>query len=187
MASRKRSLLEPTDDWHQLQLQLNWMEQTRYELIRPVVVFGAPLVERAKQTGVSARTIYRKVNRFDELGMQSLFEAEPVEDKRALPPSCRQAIVQLKAEYPAFRPNELATICEVRFERRPSSHTVQKILATEPRPAEVQRRFPRYAEMADPMERRGAIVRLHAEGWNIASIAGYLGTSRPTIHATVKR
>ena len=133
MASRKRALLELTDDWRQLQLQLNWTEQTRYELIRPVVVFGSPPLERAKQTGVSARTIYRKVSRFDELGMQSLFEAEPVEDQRQLPQFIRQAIVQLKAEYPAFRPNELATICEVRFERRPSSHTIQKILATEPR------------------------------------------------------
>src|SRR4051812_42143308 len=187
MASRKRALLEPTDDWHQLQLQLNWTEQTRYELIRPVVVFGAPPAERAQQTGVSARTIYRRVGRFDELGMQSLFEAEPVEDKRALPPAYREAIVQLKAEYPPFRPNELATICETRFERRPSPHTVQKILATEPAPAVVHRRFPRYAEMADPVERRGAIIRLHTEGWDIASIAGYLETSRPTVHTTVKR
>jgi hypothetical protein len=66
----------------------------------------------------SARTIYQRVSRFDELGMQSIFEAEPVEDKRALPAVLRQAIVQLKAEYPAFWPNELATNCEVRFERR---------------------------------------------------------------------
>jgi putative transposase len=187
MASRKRALLEPTDDWQQLQFQLDWVEQQRYELIRPVVVFGSPPVERAQQTGVSARTVYRRVERFDELGMQSLFEAEPVEDKRALPVALRQAIVQLKAEYPAFRPNELATICEARFERRPSPHTIQKILATEPPPIEVHRRFPRYAEMTDPVERRGAIVRLHAEGWNIASIAGYLETSRPTVYATVKR
>src|SRR5215210_7442050 len=187
MASRKRTLLEPTDDWQQLQLQLNWTEQTRYELIRPVVVFGAPPVERSKQTGVSARTIYRRVGRFDELGMQSLFEAEPVEDKRALPVAIRQAIVQLKAEYPAFRPNELAMICEVRFERRPSSHTIQKILATEPAPAEVQHRFPRYEEMTDPSERRGAILRLHAEGWNVASIAGYLGTTRRRVYETMKR
>jgi len=187
MANRKRALLEPTDDWEQLQFQLDWMEQTRYELIRPVVVFGAPPVERAKQTGVAARTIYRKVNRFDELGMQSLFETEPEEDRRALPTSYRQAIVQLKAEYPAFRPNELATICEVRFERRPSPHTIKKILATEPPLTTVVRRFPRYAEMADAHERRGAIVRLHAEGWNIASIAGYLETSRPTVYTTLKR
>ena len=187
MASRKRALLEPTNDWEQLQFQLDWTEQTRYELIRPVVVFGAPPIERAKQTGVSARTIYRRVGRFDELGMQSLFEAEPVDDKRALPPSYRKAIVQLKAEYPAFRPNELATICEVRFERRPSSHTIKKVLATEPPQAEIHRRFPRYSEIADAIERRGAIIRLHAEVWNIASIAGYLETSRPTVYATLKR
>src|SRR5690349_7281961 len=119
--------------------------------------------------------------------MQSLFEAEPVEDKRALPGTIRLAIVQLRAEYPPFRPNELATICEVRFERRPSSHTIQKILATEPPPAEVVRRFPPYAEMADPSERRGAILRLHSEGWNVASIAGYLGTTRRRVYETMKR
>src|SRR5215210_7592439 len=117
MARHKRAQLAPTGDWQQLQFQLDWPEQQRYELIRPVVVFGPPPVERARQTGISARTIYRKVSRFDELGMQSLFEAEPVEDKRQLSAFIRQAIVQLKAEYPPFRPNELATICEVRFER----------------------------------------------------------------------
>src|SRR3954462_12154640 len=110
MANRKRALLEPTDDWEQLQFQLDWTEQTRYELIRPVVVFGAPPVERAEQTGVSARTIYRRVERFDQLRMQSCSGAEPVDDNRQLPPVLRQAIVQLKAEYPAFRPNELVTI-----------------------------------------------------------------------------
>ena len=57
MANRKRALLEPTDDWEQLQFQLDWLEQTRYELIRPVIVFGAAPVERAKQTGVSASTL----------------------------------------------------------------------------------------------------------------------------------
>src|SRR5215204_4911633 len=150
MVRHKRALLEPTDDWEQLQFQLDWPEQTRYELIRPVVVFGAAPVERSKQTGISASTIYRRVGRFDEAGMQSLFEAEPVDDKRALPPAYREAIVQLKAEYPPFRPNELATICQVRFERRPSRATIRKILATEPPPAEVVRRFPLYSEMTDP-------------------------------------
>ncbi len=99
----------------------------------------------------------------------------------------RQAIVQLKAEHPPFRPNELATICQVRFERRPSRAITQKILSTEPGPETVQRRFLRYAEMADPLDRRGAIVPLHAQGWNLASIAGYLETSRPTVYATLKR
>ena len=86
-----------------------------------------------------------------------------------------------------FRPNEMATICEVRFKRRPSSHTIKKILATEPAPAGVQRRFPLYAEMTDPLQRRGALVRLHTEGWNVASIAGYLGTTRRRVYETMKR
>jgi putative transposase len=126
MASRKRAQFELTDDWQQLQFHLDWTEQTHNELIRPVVIFGAPPVERAKQTGVSARTIYRRIGRFVEVGTQSLFEAEPVEDKRQLPAFIRQAIVQLKAEYPAFRPNELATICEVRFKRRPTVYATLK-------------------------------------------------------------
>lgn len=75
MTTRKRALLEPTDDWRQLQFQLDWTEQTRYELIHPVVVYGRSPVERSQQTGLSARTIYRKVERFDQLGMQSRFES----------------------------------------------------------------------------------------------------------------
>src|SRR6188508_2659171 len=108
MARHKRAQLAPTDDWQQLQFQLDWPEQQRYELIRPVVVFGSPPVERAQQTGVSARSIYRKVSRFDAAGMQSLFEAEPVEDRRVLPPAIRQAILHLAAEYPDFHATELA-------------------------------------------------------------------------------
>jgi hypothetical protein len=82
MATRKRALLEPTDDWQQLQFQLDWPEQNRYELIRPVVVFGRSPVERSQQTGLSARTIYRKVERFDQLGMRSLFEVEEDTDSK---------------------------------------------------------------------------------------------------------
>src|SRR5947199_9894165 len=113
MASRKRALLAPTDDWQQLQFQLDWLEQQRYELIRPVVVFGSTPVERAEQTGMSARTIYRRVERFDELGMQSPFDARNVEARRAPPMAIRQAIVQLQTEYPPVRPNEVAHVCQV--------------------------------------------------------------------------
>ena len=83
MASRKRALLEPTDDWQQLQFQLDWLEQTRYELIRPVVVFGAPPVERAKQTGVSARTIYRRVGALRRAG-----DAEPLRGRARRGQAC---------------------------------------------------------------------------------------------------
>src|SRR5215212_5717926 len=109
MPARKRERIEPTDDWSQLQLRLDWPEQAGYELIRPVVVFGHSPVDRAEQTSTSSRSIYRKVARFDQLGMESLFEVEErPESKRLLPPNIRRVIVQLSAEYPAFRPNELA-------------------------------------------------------------------------------
>ncbi len=41
--------------------------------------------------------------------------------------------------------------------------------------------------MTDPRERRLAIIKLHTEGWTPTSIAGYLGTSRQTVYATLKR
>ena len=104
-----------------------------------------------------------------------------------LPPAVRRALVQLKAEYPPFRPNELATICSMRFARRPGARTIKRVLRQDPAPDPLIRRFPPYGQMTDPTERRAAIVRLHAEGWNIASIAGYLQTSRPTVYATLKR
>src|SRR5215213_1842019 len=58
MPARKRERIEPTDDWAQLQLRLDWPEHTRYELIRPVVVFGHAPADRAKLTGRSTSTIY---------------------------------------------------------------------------------------------------------------------------------
>ena len=99
----------------------------------------------------------------------------------------RQATVDLKATYPAFNLREIATICYIQFGRKPSHHTVQRILAEGPEPSPLLRsgrRFPPFAQMADPAERRLAMVRLHAEGWNVKSIAAYLETSRQTVHTT---
>lgn len=187
MPSRKRAKIEPTEDWNQLQLRFVSPEQVSYELIRPVVLFGRSPAERALETGVSRRTIYRKAGRFDAQGIAGLLDAEPTPSPRVLPDVVRRAIVDLKAQHPPFRPHELATICFIRFGRRPSPHTVKQVLTEEPTPLQVTRRYPPYARIADTAERRLAIIRLHAEGWNIASIAGYLETSRPTVYATLRR
>jgi hypothetical protein len=94
--ARKRPRIEPTDDWSELQLRFDWPEQGGYELIRPVVLFGFSAAERARQTGVSARTIYRKVGCFDARGMQGLLEAEEApESRRILLATIRRAIAQL--------------------------------------------------------------------------------------------
>jgi hypothetical protein len=191
VATRKRLQREPTDDWPRLRLALVWPEQAAYELIRPVVLFGRSLAERAQQTGVAQSTIYRKTARFDTLGIGGLVDAEPQDDRRQLPPAIRQAIRDLKAEYPPFRPNELVSICYARFSRRPSSHTIKRILAEEPPLPTPRRRYPPYREILDPAAPSGyprlAIIRLHSEGWNIKTIAGYLETNRPRIYATLRR
>ena len=183
----KRPRSEPTEDWPQLQLQLAWPEQVSYELIRPVVLFGFSPAERAKQTGVPERTLRRKADRFDAEGMTSLFPSTKSATHRILPPVIRRAIAELKAEYPAFRPHELARICYARFARRPSPHTVKRVLAEEPAPLQITRRYPPYTQIEDLTQRRLAIMHLHANGWPARSIAGYLQISRPTVYATLRR
>ena len=187
MPYRKRPRIESTEDWSQLQLQLAWPEQVSYELIRPVVLFGWSPAERAKQTGNPERTLRRKADRFDAEGIASVFEPIRPATPRAVPPAMRRAIAQLKVEYAPFRPNDLAKICYIRFGRRPSLHTIRRILAEEPAPVHVARRYRPYGQIAEPIERRLAIVRLHAEGWISTSIAGYLQTNRARVYKTLKR
>jgi putative transposase len=119
--------------------------------------------------------------------MASLFAPPAPPKHRTLPPEIRQAILALKAEHPAFRPREITRICTIRFGRSLSHHTVQRILAEEHLPPPPARRFPPYQQTTDPAARRLAIIRLHAEGWNAKSIAQYLGTSRQTVHTTLRR
>jgi transposase len=61
------------------------------------------------------------------------------------------------------------------------------VLATGPKPTVTTRRYPHYADIPDPVQRRKAILRLHFEGWNKKSIAEYLDVSRQTVHTVLKR
>jgi transposase len=189
MPAPKRPRREPTDEWEQLQLFVGWPEQERYELLRPIVLFGQTSEERARATGVSERTLERKADRFDAAGMASLFDSdEPsAHDRRFLPADIRHRILSLKAEYPAFRPNEIAEICRRRDDCRVTHTTVQRVLATYPHPAQVTRRYPPYAQITEPTQRRLAIVHLYFDGWNIKSIAGYLQTTRTRVYETLHR
>lgn len=186
MPMTRHQRIEPTDDWEQLPLLSRFPEQPTYELIRPVVLFGHSPAERARQTGAPERTLYRQSARFEHADMTSLFARAPVGHQR-LPTEIRDTLRALKVEYPPFRPNELATICQVRFGYRPSPHTVKRVLAEASLSPSPHRRFPPYHQMTDPAERRLAIIRLHSEGWNKQSIAVYLETSRKTVHVTLRR
>ncbi|MDP9373819.1 MAG: helix-turn-helix domain-containing protein [Chloroflexota bacterium] len=183
----KRQQVTPTDDWQQLRLLARWPEQVTYELLRPVVLFGRSPAERAKETGAAERTLYRQADRFDRLGMQSLFAPAKVEKHRRIEPEIRRHLLALKAEHPAFRVQESVDICSVRFGRRLSHHTVKRILAEDPPPPVARRRFPPYHDITAPAERRLAVIRLHAEGWRVTTIAAYLQVDRKTVSAVLKR
>lgn len=136
--------------------------------------------------------MYDKANLFDQAGMASLFPPTPPPDlpkldKRSLPPPIRQAIVDAHAEYPALSLLEIASICYVQFGRTPSPHPIQYILATGPNPSRTERRYQRFAEIDNPVERRRMILKLQSKGWTVKNIAGYLETSRQTVHTTLKR
>lgn len=118
--------------------------------------------------------------------MESLFDSETARHRK-LPPTIRRLIVDLKAEHPRLSLGEIASICYVGFGRRPSKHTVKRILEEEPMPLKMVRRFDPYHEIEEPMERRMAVVRLHSEGWAPKSIAGYLGMHKSTVYRVLKR
>jgi transposase len=181
---------QPTGDWTQIHLLIASPEQETYELLRPIVLFGQASAVRARETGIPERTLRRKVARFEVAGMRSLFDLDPPQskgDRRRLPLAIRHAILELRAEYPAFGLRELARICGERFDRPIGHHAVERALLHETMPIRPPRRFRRYHEIADPIERRRAVVTLYLDGWSAKAIAGYLETSRPTVYDVLRR
>ncbi len=189
MPKRKRVQREHTEDWQTIQQYTLWPEQTAYELLRPVVLFGDPATKRSEETGEPRPTLERKADAFDEQGMVSFFASrprkQPQETARSLPPDMRQLIVDLRVELPTMSLREIAEICEARFHRRPSHNSVKTVLASGPPPSIQMRRFPLFNDTPDPAQRRHNIVQLHAEGWSITSIAEYFGTTRQTVYTTL--
>jgi putative transposase len=186
MGRRKRRRVERADDWEQLEILCAWDEQMEYERIRPLVLFGDPVPERATETGTSERTLYRRIAGFELDGMRSLFGSPPAK-RRVLPASLRRLIVDLKAEHPALNLNEIARICYVRSGRKPHLATVRGVLDEEPLPIKAFRRFEPYHETEEGRERRKAVVALHYEGWADKSIARYLGVDRSTVYRVLRR
>ena len=80
-----------------------------------------------------------------------------------------------------MRPHEIAEICRRRDDCRVSHKTVQRVLAEPPLPTVLGRRYPPYAQIAEPRQRRLAIIHLYFDGWNPKSIAGYLETTRTRV------
>lgn len=187
MPKPKHARIAPTKNWQQLELQLAFSEQRVYEPIRPVVLFGQSPAARAAETGAAERTIYRQVERFNQGGICGLCPPDTPRPPNTLPDQLKALILDLKAEHPSLRVNEIATICYARTGRRPDDKTIKRVLAEHPIPERTARRFPLYHQIANPAERRAVILRLHVEGWVKKAIADYLQCSRKTVHLTLQR
>ena len=187
-SSAHRRRIEPTDEWEQIELLVGWPEQRDYELIRPLVLFGASADERCRETGeASGRTLRRRAALFDAEGMESLFGSEAARKRRRFPPAMRRLIVDLKAEFPGLNLNEISRICYVRFGRFPARKTVKRVLAEEPVPLRFVCRFPPYHEIPDRRDGRAAVVALHADGWSAKAVAGYLRVGTSTVYRILRR
>ena len=182
----RRRRVEPTDEWTELEPLLQWPAQVEYEKMRPSVVFGSSIAERAKEVGVSERMLYYKIEHFDAEGMPSLFSKEEAK-RRVLPPETRQMIVGLKGEHPALNNNEIKNIIHVRTGRELGKHTVKRILAEEPVPLRMVKLYRPYHEIEDDRERREAVVALRLDGWSAKVIASYLKMSRSTVYRVLDR
>ena len=179
----------PSPEWKNLEAQCLWPEQIAYEIIRPCQLEKQSLKQRAVEVGLHPRTIARKLERFQQLGLPGLVPDSPDDtvDHRRLPLEVREEILRLKAEYPAFIAHEIAVICAIRFQRASDTRVVQHVLNTYPSPTQPARRFPRASEEEDSEQRRHTIIQLHFEGWTVKSIAGYLGISTKTVQRTLRR
>jgi len=186
MGRSKRGGVEPTHDWRLLVPLFEWPEQERYEEIRPLVLFDASVAERAEEVGTSKSTLYRRLDRFAEEGMESLFDA-PAAKRRSLPPAVRRLIVDLKAEYPAFNLNEIANVVGAAFGRKPDVRSVGRVLSEEPVPLKIVRNYPPYHEGEDPREARATVVALRPDGWSVKAIAGYLGVHHSTVYRALEK
>ena len=190
MGRGRRRKAQPTDEWQELLPLFEWPEQHAYEELRPLVLFGGSVAERARETGTPERTMYRKVERFERDGMLSLFATDPAAARarrRGLEPAIRRMIVELKAEHPRLNANEIANIVYVRTGRRLGKHTPGRVLAKEVVPLKLSRLFEPYHETEDVREAREAVVALHLDGWSAKAIASYMRVSRTTVYRVLGR
>ncbi len=66
---------------------------------------------------------------------------------------------------------EIAEVCYIRYGRKPSHHSVKHIATSGLLPSPQARRYQPWHLIADPAERKLAVIRLHSEGWSIVSPA----------------
>src|SRR5690348_10524793 len=168
MPGPKRVRRERTQEWASIKQWTLWPEQELYEQIRPLILFHETAGEQAKEIDVPQRTLARKADTFERYGMASLFPSREQGGARAastaLPPEIRQFIVELHTEVPTMSWREIAEVCYIRYARRPDHKSVKHIATSNPPSSPKPRRYQPWHLIADPAERKMAVIWLHSEG-----------------------
>jgi transposase InsO family protein len=184
--------VEPTAEFAQLQLGFVDQIQWRYEVIRPLVLFGdrtAP--QRAQETHTHPETVRQLRRRFRQQGILGLLpdDVEVVPRNRAspIPAAARQEIDRLKALYPDFHYRELARIVFCKVGYPIDDKTVKKLWHQSPVPLQPQLELWDYHTHPDRYQARLSVVKLYYQGWEKRSISRFLKVSRPTVNAWIER
>lgn len=169
------------DDFHQLRLRFLDPIQEEYEVIRPVVLFAERIAERSRQTGIPRTTVSDTARRFVKQGMVGLIERQrPHGGRKAhvFPDRVASYILYLKQVYPPIHFREIVRILAKKFGYTTNHHTVKRFLATHPIPVQLPLEVKLFHQFEDAYQARWTVVRMHIEGWETKSIAGYLQLSR---------
>lgn len=170
-------------EYHSLKSRFTDPAQDDYEAIRRIVLYGESVSQRSRETGIPRRTLSDKTERFLQEGLWGLVRQYIRQPRTAIEPypePIAAYILYLKQLYPPLHYREIVRILQRIFGYHTNHHTVKRFLERHPLPAQLE--FPLDVAPA-PLSAQEAyrvrltVVRLHWQGWNKKSIAGFLNYS----------
>jgi transposase InsO family protein len=184
--------MPPFSEAEHPQLPFHDPMQQRYEIIRPLVLFGdRTAAQRAEETDTHPETVGRLKRRFEQHGMLGLVpdtcKVIPARRRRRVPDPVVQELQRLKGLYDGFSYRELARIVFHRVAYRVDPKTVKQLWKELTPVAPPQLPLLDYHSYAEPAQARLAVITLYAQGWCKRSISQFLRVSRPTINAWIGR
>jgi putative transposase len=184
--------VELTEEFGQLRLGFVDPMQWRYEVIRPLVLFGdRTATQRAHETHTHPDTVRALRRRFRQQGMRGLLPTSGNTGRQQRAPRIPEAVCQevdrLKALYPGFHYRELARILSYKFATPINDKTAKQLWARSPVAPQGHLPLWNYHTQPDRQQARLQVITLYAQGWEKHSISRFLQVSRPTIDAWIKR
>jgi transposase InsO family protein len=184
--------VEPTEEFGQLRLGFVDPIQWRYEVIRPLVLFGdRTATQRAHETQTHPDTVRSFARRFRQQGMSGLLPRSSGGDQQRrasrMPEAVRQEVDRLKALYPGFHYRELARILSYKCQMPINDKTAKHLWECSDVAPQGQLPLWNYHTQPDRYQARLHVIKLYAQGWEKRSISRFLQVSRPTIDAWITR